>query len=243
MKLSLREKLMVCLLVWVVGIYLFYNYAYTPVKNQATDWVQKNDVLREQLISAREIDNNIKGLENSRQNYQEKYTDLARQVPSAEYMPEVIDFVEQTAADSGLDLVLFNYEKDAGTQSSGGSNEKPETGAGAGSIIFDLTGRGSYYDIVTFLESLQEAPRIYSVTEVALLAGQRKIQMPEAVQEGGASPAAGAELNGVSAFDPDDIMLSLKFKAYYDGKIIPGVTEVDNRVEPVSSQRDNPFAP
>jgi Tfp pilus assembly protein PilO len=243
MKLSLREKLMVCLLVWVVGIYLFYNYAYTPVKNQATDWVQKNDVLRKQLISAREIDENIKGWENSRQDYQEKYTNLAQQVPSAEYMPEVIDFVEHTAADSGLDLVLFNYEKDAGAKSSGGSNDKPETGAGARSIIFELTGRGSYYDIVTFLDSLQEAPRIYSVTEVALLAGQRNIQMPEAIQEGGASPAAGAQLNGASAFDPDDIMLSLKFSAYYDGKVIPGITEVDNPVEPVSSQRDNPFAP
>lgn len=242
MKLSLREKLMVCLLVWAVGIYLFYNYAYTPVKNEAFDWEEKNTLLGEQVISARQMDKNLKGMEDKQERRQDRYVALARQVPSMEYIPEIVAFVEDASEESGLDLMHFNYQIDAGAdRSDGKSNNQSAPVDGVKNLDFNLTGWGSYYDALTFIESMEQAARIYNVREVALLANERSSEKPVQVSAGELSPSPAPELKGTSRFDPNHITLTMRFRTYCDGKAIPGINDVDNPIEPVSSKNDNPF--
>jgi Tfp pilus assembly protein PilO len=244
MNLSLREKMLVSILVCVLAIYLFYNYAYIPVQQEASEWMGKNVMLREQVIAARRTDKSVKNMKVKQQLYQDRYTELARQIPSAEYIPEVVAFVENTAEESGLALMVFNYQKEEQPEKSNPKNNNQNVHpAGVKSIDFYLAGRGSYYDAITFVELLEKAARIYTVREAALLANEYKTETLAVLNEGQSSTSWTSELNGVSRFDPNDITLTIRFRTYYDEKGVRGITDVDNAVEPVASQRDNPFTP
>lgn len=246
MKLSIREKIMVCLLVWALGIYLFFNYVYSPLKHEASDWEEKNILLREQLISARQIDKSFKALDDKKQQRsQDRYTTVARQVPSMEYIPEIVAFIEDSSNESGLELLLLNYRKEgAGEDRLKNQNNKSSPSvSGVKNLNFNLTGRGSYYDTVTFIESLEKAARIYSISEIALSAEERKIAAPAGVSEGEVSDPPASVLKGASRFDPNNITLNMKIRTYCDGKALPGIKDIDNPVAPVSSQSDNPFLP
>lgn len=244
MKFSLREKLMLCLLIWAVGVYLFYNYAYTPVNRAASDWMEKNSLAREQVEAARKIDQEMKGMQDRQQSYQERYAALAQQLPASEYLPEMVAFVDKTAADAGMTLKLFNHQKVDAVKANPEGNTVDMPAAGVKSLDCTLSGSGTYYQLVTFMKSLEQAPRIYNMNNIVLSAAQRQIHtiaVPTAAGE--APPAPIAELKGSAQYDPDHILLNLTLQAYCDGKAVPGIKDIDQTVEPVSTQRDNPFTP
>jgi Tfp pilus assembly protein PilO len=236
MKLSRRERVMLVIMFWTVGFYIFYHFAYTPLKNEKIGWAEKNRVLQEEVISARQSEKDLKQLKVQEQLYRDRYTRLARQLPSQEYIPEVVAFMENQAKECGLHLMNINYqEQNAASDQPSGKGSQPDTMADIKSMDFHLTGWGSYYDAVSFVAALEQSERIYSVVEVALAGNE---QSSSTLLPGGEVMESGLT---EATFNPQEMKLTMRVRTYCGGKAAPGINEVENPVEAVSSQRDNPF--
>lgn len=243
MRLSVREKLMVCILGWALISYLFYIYDYTPLNRQAAAWTKKNHWLGQQLMAARRSDKNLEHMIDQQKAKQEDYTTLVRQIPSQDYIPETVAFIEDVADENGLTLMLVNCQNEEREKSSSVKDSQSDSIDVVRNINFNLIGRGNYYNAITFIEAIEEAPRIYNISEAALAADKRRPAASLKMSEG-ETPSSQTTGSGSSIeFDPENIVLTLKFRAYSDGQTVPLVKDVVNPIEQTFSQRDNPFSP
>jgi Tfp pilus assembly protein PilO len=231
-KLSTREKILICLVVWVAGAYLFYRLAYEPLSKEVSKLEQQNHTLMQQAAATRKIDQNKDKFNSERKRYEQEYTVLAQPVPINPYIPEVITFMEKTALKSNAQLVSIKY------------SQKPETNVkNAQTLDFDMSVSGSYYNLVTFLEALEKAPRKYNCMTATLQTQEKKqetVTIPAETAEAEPTTVEPPKLTGVDRYDPNNKVMNVTVQTYYYGKNWPGIPAA-KEIEPSKAGRDNPF--
>lgn len=253
LKLSTREKILICLVVWTGGIYLYHHFIYAPLHNEVVKRQKQNEILKHELTEAREIDADKNSIDTRKKGCEIEYGLLVRQIPVYPYIPEIIAFIEDIAGQSMAHLLSIDYQP-AGNENISQGKSSSET---TQSLDFAVSASGNYYELVAFLELLEQASRIYNVTAIKLEMQEKKMEQvtllplqTETNQSAELSPTQAAtdetaepspQLKGWDRFDSDNIIMNVKLQAYCYGKTIPGAVDIDKTIDPVGGGRDNPF--
>jgi len=226
MKLSKREKILICFLLVAGGIYVFYNYVYQPVREKTMLLADENGRLKAAIQvaeRARTIHADI-GVE--KEKIKEEYEELALKVPESPYLPEVISYLEDSAGEAGVKLLSLSSQESipedelqvmgmgqlTGESSSKQEKETDNELEGVNAYSLYLTVRGSYYNILTYMLKIEKAPRIYTIDSVTMS----------------------------KESDGDSINLDMVVTTYYDNKSLLGIKGVEETIKP-GEGRDNPF--
>ncbi len=229
MKLSKREKILLCFLLVAAGIYVFYNYVYQPVREKTMLLADENGRLKAAIQvaeRARTTHADIGDIGVEKEKIKEEYEELALKVPESPYLPEVISYLEDSAGEAGVKLLSLSNQESIPEdelqvmgmgQLTGGSSSKQEKEPdneleGVNAYSLYLTVRGSYYNILTYMLKIEKAPRIYTIDSVTM------------------SKESG---NG-------SINLDIVVTTYYDNKSLLGIKGVEETIKP-GEGRDNPF--
>ncbi|MGI5921031.1 MAG: type II secretion system protein GspM [Syntrophomonadaceae bacterium] len=211
MQLSKREKVLLGLLVWLTGIYIFYYYIYEPLNHQVKDLVSDNTRLRAQLMEVRQLERE-KDMTNSRYSRCEaELASLTRQVPDSPDVPGVIAFLEETAQKAQTRLNGISY----GNKTSENTTRQTEP-AMAIPVHFEIMAAGNYYDLLTFLKHVEQAPRLYAFTYVRLVQSAKKqiVADESYLPHGLATDGKESEAAGLHS---SDVKMTVNFSSYYHG--------------------------
>lgn len=180
MSLSKREIALIGFLLLAGVVYGFYTYLYTPVENRIDVLKTDNEQFQiklEENEKARK--SNIKPADNLKK-LQNEYKVLLTKVPEDPYVPEMMVYLADSARESSVELKSLNYKYDDKTgsaSSSPGSNTNTaRTGSPANyrASHIEVEVEGSYYNLLTFMLKVENAPRLYVLTGAKFEAGKRK---------------------------------------------------------------------
>lgn len=258
MKLSKREMVLLTILLIAASIYMYYNYIYTPVVHEAAAVKTENDQLQANLRELEKLKQNQKKPVEVAQKLQNDYQALLTKVPEDPYVPEMIVYLADAAKQSRLELKKIDYkydEKSANTAPADAAQEKNSNAAAASvkSAQLEVEAVGTYYDILTFMLKLENAPRTFVLTGLDLTAGKIKsmevttITTETSPEDGGTKTTTSTSsvdmtqvLVGSAAYDGNSILLKVKFQSFFDKLTADNLKGVDEPIAP-SIEGKNPF--
>lgn len=260
MRLSKREMVLLTILLIAASIYIYYNYIYMPVVNHAATVKTENEKLQANLHELEKLKQNQKKPVQVAQKLKNDYQALLTKVPEDPYVPEMIVYLADAAKQSRVELKKIDYKYDdkstANTTASteGSQDKKTANVAAVKSSQLEVEAIGTYYDILTFMLTVENAPRTFVLTGLDLTAGKIKsLDVTTTTTE--ASPGgAGSKtttsttsidmtqlLVGSAAYDGNSIQLKLRFQSFFDQVSADNMKGVDEPVAP-SMEGKNPFS-
>lgn len=251
MKLSQREKILIGLLIVLSVVYACYNFAYKPGKIAREQLQQENRVLKSLIAREENAKTQNTGILQERTEIAKLGNKLMLQLPTRAQVPETVAFLKKTAFESHVSLKSLNYEAPNKSKynNSTGSQKTDEELAKVQMLDYNITVQGSYNSLLAFLLKIENAPRLYTISNCSMIAAAKKIDEKapsEALQsnleaEPGAEPVPLPSVpKGSAVYDGSNIKLNLKFSAYCDEESIPELKLKEDEV-PVAAGRINPF--
>lgn len=260
MKLSKREMVLLTVLLIAASVYIYYNYIYMPVVRNVNLIQADNDKLQANLRELEKMKQNQKKPTDVAQKLKTDYQALLTKVPEDPYVPEMIVYLADAAKQSRVELKKLDYKYDEKstantTAASEGSQEKKTANiAAVKSAQLEVEAIGTYYDILTFMLTVENAPRTFVLTGLDLTAGKIKSMevtttTTEAPPEGGGAKTTTSTtsvdmtqlLVGSAAYDGNSIQLRMKFQSFFDQVTADNLKGVDEPVVP-SIEGKNPFS-
>lgn len=261
MKLSKREMVLLTILLIAASIYIYYNYIYMPVVNNAAAVKSENDKLQANLRELEKLKASQKKPAQVAQKLKTDYQALLNKVPEDPYVPEMIVYLADAAKESRVELKKIDYKYDekstanAPVPTDGAEDKKTANAAAVKSSQLEIEAAGTYYDILAFMLTVENAPRAFVLTGMDLTSSKRKPQEATAlapasgttVQGAGGSPTAPSAPNpeqalvGSAAYDGNSLLLKLKFQSFFDQVTAANMKGVDEPVAP-SIEGKNPFS-
>lgn len=258
MRLSKREMVLLTILLIAASIYIYYNYIYIPVVNNAAATKTENEKLQTNLRELEKLKANQKKPAQVAQKLKTDYQALLTKVPEDPYVPEMIVYLADAAKQSRVELKKIDYKYDekstANTPATadGGQEKKTANVAAVKSSQLEVEAIGTYNDILTFMLTIENAPRAFVLTGSDLTAG--KIVAKEITTTTTEISPSGDEktttskntidmtqqLVGSAAYDGNSIQLKLKFQSFFDQMTTDNMKGVDEPVAP-SIEGKNPF--
>lgn len=241
MKLSKRELILLCILLIAGSIYLFYNYLYCPMQVKTKALVVENARLKEEVKMERQKIQRAGDWKQERERLQEDYRQLMIKVPETAYIPEIVDFLENKAKDSQAALLSVNYNKKS-NENQNDQNNNPKSTA-PNMLEFEIKSGGSYYNLLSYLMKIENAPRLYVVSGVQIASPDNKKPGSTAyiTEDGRVIPATQPEpLEGSTAYDGRVLAMKVRLAAFYDEKAIAGISGMEEKVTP-GKGKENPY--
>lgn len=218
MRLSKREKVLIGILV-ILGVgYIIDHFMICPAAT----------CHRQLLASEAGLENQMKQLENLTAEYgtekqqefvETNYRRVLAKIPPSAMVPNVIEYLQSSAADSGVRVINVSYLDTGSTEpnSDHRSQETPKTSAQQ--INFQIETEGEYGNILEFLQRIEDAPRLYMITKV-------KIVFPPNLPATSTASEITTNQSGIDQYNessstasdqisPADSKLFLEFNAYY----------------------------
>lgn len=251
MKLSQREKILIGLLLILGVIYACYNFAYKPGKIAREQLQQENRVLKSLIKRGENAKTQNTGIVQERTGIAKLGNKLMIQVPTRAQVPETMAFLKKTASESHVSLKSLNYTAPQASKDnhSSGSQKTGEELAKVQVLDYNITVQGSYNNLLAFLLKIENAPRLYIISNCSMTAAAKKIDEKAVSEDLQSNPEAepGAEPvplpsvpKGSAVYDGSNIKLNLKFAAYCDEEPIPEFKIKEVEV-PIAAGRTNPF--
>jgi Tfp pilus assembly protein PilO len=214
----------------VLLIYIFYNHFYFPLNQKVTILIEKNKRLQQNLIP---FQNENQGEVNAAHNrYQSDLAKLNLLLPCSPCIPEVIAFLEVTSFKSNAVLQGINYR----------NKTEDEANTSVDSLDFEVEAAGSYYDLITFLKNIKQAPRVYTFNYLKLIAVSKKQTSINEMDLTGVKALQGTEFKGWERFDGNNLLMTVNLTAYFSRDLSPQEDKINlDKVKPVQTGRDNPF--
>lgn len=260
MRLSKREMVLLTILLIAASIYIYYNYIYMPVVHNAAAVNVENEKLQANLHELEKLKQNQQKPALVAQKLKTDYQALLNKVPEDPYVPEMIVYLADAAKQSRVELKKIDYKYDEKSSvnttpaTDGGQDKKTANTAAVKSSQLEVEAAGTYYDILTFMLTVENAPRTFVLTGLDMSSG--KIKSMEVTTTTVETPAEGGDakttsstssvdmtqvLVGSAAYDGNSILLRLKFQSFFDQVTADNMKGVDEPVAP-SIEGKNPFS-
>lgn len=216
MKLSKRELILLGALIILVNGYLINNIVFKPMIAKKAALIIENAELNQQLEKIQGKGSQYTDSEKQAQ-YIAEYEELLAKIPAAPMLPEIIDFVEVIAQADNVEIRSIQYKENPSPAQS--VKPAPESDRGEiKSLDFQLTAQGSYFNLLSFLAKLENAPRIYIVnTSKFTLTKEEQAYLTvtslPAEETVNSPPTAFAPQYGI--FGGSNTILYLEISAYY----------------------------
>lgn len=261
MRLSKREMVLLTILLIAASIYIYYNYIYMPVANNAAAVKSENDKLQANLRELEKLKANQKPAQVA-QKLKTDYQALLNKVPEDPYVPEMIVYLADAAKESRVELKKIDYKYDekstanAPVPADGAQDKKTANTVAVKSSQLEIEATGTYNDILTFMIRVENAPRAFVLTGLDLNSSKRKPQEATVMApasgttvqaSSGSSPKtpsapdAQQALVGSAAYDGNSLLLKLKFQSFFDQVTAANMKGVDEPIAP-SIEGKNPFS-
>jgi Tfp pilus assembly protein PilO len=189
MKIGYRIAIIVFLIISLIGIFVFLIM---PLAKSNTELALK---IAENTKNKNEFEKNIKTYLEIKSRYfilnarLDKYN---TQLPLSGNIPVLTDQIYEIEKYSGIKISTINFKE----LSSAGSTKILDP---IGSIIVDLKITGSYYQVLTFLNTLEIMPRFVKIESIALDIDQASSNNP-----------------GINTLNKIILSANISFKIYYD---------------------------
>ncbi|MEN6389994.1 MAG: hypothetical protein ABFD04_06220 [Syntrophomonas sp.] len=260
MKLSKREMVLLTILLIAASVYIYYNYIYMPVVNSAAAVSSENEKLSANLRELEKLKINQKKPAQVAQKLKTDYRALLTKVPEDPYVPEMIVYLADAAKESKVELKKIDYKYDEKSTANtpaptdGAQDKKTANAAAIKSSQLEVEAIGTYYDLLTFMLKVENAPRAFVLTSLDLTAG-KTVAKEITTTTTQVSPESGdkktststttvdmtQQLVGSAAYDGNSIQLKLKFQSFFDQVTADSMKGVDEPIAP-SIEGKNPFS-
>lgn len=164
MKLSKREMVLLVVLLVAGGAYLTDHYLLGPLQNQKQHLAFEHDQLTSELQKWEKKTNRYQTLEQEKLQLQDDYQQMLEKIPQLPMISPVIDYLEGRARDTQVEIVSIRCQENAvaqpdrNLQLSGSEINRPLT------VNFQIIATGSYFNLLSFIMQLENAPRMYIIT-------------------------------------------------------------------------------
>jgi Tfp pilus assembly protein PilO len=176
MKISRREKILIAVVVYVLLIFGGYKYIISPTQAELSKAKAANSQLDQQVQKAV-----LDGKLNS--SYQSaiskdlaNYLKLEEQLPREQQLVELVDQLGNMASENDVKLLSVGYtettQQPAAAQADQ-KNAKP-TVTGTLNMNLSLSTSGTYYHLLSYLQALEQSPRIIIVQSATVSVGQKE---------------------------------------------------------------------
>lgn len=243
MNISTREKVLLAILFYGLLGFAIYKFVYLPLDEQITITKQENIQLTKQVdVMEMEKEHKLKELE-KRQEAIEEYEGLVKKVPGDPNFVEMVKFLQTVANDADVELASISYKEQKNSDNKKAKNDEDKINIPE--LDFTISTTGGYYQLLTFLQSLEQSSRVITVSNCSLNANGKKDRrkaysnsetaagnyknpppqppvakgsrlQPEYYSSG---PAQGSKKPPERAFDkyePDSFTMQMQLAAYYD---------------------------
>ncbi|MDD2586387.1 MAG: hypothetical protein PHT79_03315 [Syntrophomonadaceae bacterium] len=240
MKLSTREIFLLVILIIIATGYAFHTYTYVPLREEIDKLILENSGLEKTIKAEEETINAFMQLDEEKQNHDYKL--LAAKVPEAPFLPEMIAYLNKSARDADINLLAVHYKE----LSRENIKQKGNNAGGVHDpwcLELQATVSGSYPGLILFLNKIEKADRIYALENTKIKLSKRKTENFQSgiLEEGEIPHKLVLPATTITVgYNPDHILMDVKFKAYYDNRNIKGISGIDEQVEPGQGV-DNPF--
>ncbi len=211
MKLSRREKMFIAILVILAVGYLTDRFIIYPVEITSNQLLNSKTALESQLKQMDSL--TVKYGNEAHQRFIEtNYRRILAEIPPSAMVPSVIEFLQSRAADTAVKVITISYLDAASLEPYSDHRLQNTPKTLAQQINFQIEAEGDYADILGFLQYIEDAPRLYTITKVKIVLPQDLIT---------ASTASGSTTNlaevehSSSQINPAYCKLFLEFSAYY----------------------------
>ncbi|MEA4923975.1 MAG: type 4a pilus biogenesis protein PilO [Syntrophomonadaceae bacterium] len=228
MSLSTRERALLGLFFVLGCVFLLDQYLFKPLDQEARQLIAENNRLHEELQDIEERITRYQAMEKSESQPQAYYQELLEAIPQSPLIPDIIDFLETKARGNKIKLSSIHYKENKTRP----SDSKP---AGPGlqpaslePVNFQIVAGGSYYNLLSFVLALENAPRIYVINSLKIsLAVPERYPQGIAAANSGASSEAGAQsaTPELLFYDQGQSILNLDFNAYYHNLLTDGTAQ------------------
>ncbi len=229
MSLSTREKALLGLFFLLGCVFLLDQYLFKPLDRDARQLIAENNRLHEELQGIEERITRYQAMENSESKSQAYYQEMLEAIPQLPLIPDIIDFLETKARENKITLSSIHYKENKTRQSDSkpaGSGRQPTS---LEPVNFQIVASGSYYNLLSFVLALENAPRIYVINslKISLAAPERYPQGIAAVNSGVSSSDAGAQPAApvLLFYDQGQSILNLDFNTYYHNSLADGTAQ------------------
>jgi Tfp pilus assembly protein PilO len=212
MKISRREKILLVIAVYALMIFFGLKYIISPTQAELSK-VKSAKVSIDQQVQKAVQD----GKQNS--NYQSaisrelgSYLQLEKQLPRDRQLVELVDQIGTMAVNSNVTLLSVTYT-DA-KQPAADPNAKQQAASGTSNMELTLSTSGTYYNLLSYLQDLEQSPRIIVVQSAMLSVGQKKEVGTAATPVQNTSPVR--VIPEITKYDLGNVQMNLQITSYYD---------------------------
>jgi len=223
MKLSPREKVLLIILVLLITFYLFYTFLYHPLEQATASLRAENLNLRSAIKKQQDQWEKGKNEELEINKLELEYQQMMIKLPEEDYLPEIVSYLQKNARSADVLLEKINYHNRAMESSQGNRND-------IRTCEMVLVARGSYYNLLTLLRKIEEAPRLFVINNVEISAPEVSITINEDT-EIPSTPQEETKPSNISA--DNNLVMTVQLTTYYDPSSMPSFIGVLEKVPPV----------
>ncbi len=227
MNLSKREYALLGLLMVVGGTYLIYCLIFQPVNLQINQIKTDNQSLMTQIQVLEPQANWAGDSWMEKQQVWGDYEAILLKIPNTAMVSDVIDFIQQSASESSLTIKSLNYKKSSQAPIAMDANKYGNDKADlitptVQSGNFQLTASGTHLNLISLLQRIENAPRIYRINSISFNV-LRNVQPPVELELDTPGDEANSESAGSlidtqesQAYDINQMEINLDFTIFFD---------------------------
>lgn len=221
MSLSTRENILIGLLLVLGCVFLFDQYVFQPMTRYNQQLNNENNSLSTELQANANKSIQYQSLETEGPAKQEDYQEMLNALPDSPMISDTIDYLENRAQENNVKLISIQYKENQAGSPASQSAWAGEQQDSAIPVRYQIVANGSHNDLLSFVLTLENAPRIYIINSLKIgLAEKERSAQGFAATADNARISAG-ETGGLQAapaplfYDQGKSVLSLDFNAYY----------------------------
>jgi len=220
LRLSRRETVMLGILLVIGGFYVFYQFYYHP-RQVDIEYLQDENTrlgLEMESLMAKKV--GLANVSREKIRLNDELNQMIIKIPPSPLMADIINFMQQSAGESRVNLVSVNYKESLPGKAVVDVKEA-NTIKPAQSVRIQLTAEGTHAGLLSFLLKIENASRIYSINsgKISLVKRKRPDMNLNSESESGAWGSAGEatvkEPESLT-YDRDNLLIVLDISAYYD---------------------------
>lgn len=170
MKLSKREAVLLGLLLVLGGVYLTNHYIFQPLRTHKQLLISENNRLTMELQVLQTRIGKYQSMEQNESQIRDDYQSMLAEVPQSPMIPSIIDYIETSARNAQVKLLSIRYKENVVVASnaarSGSENMQVIP------VNFQISASGSYFDLLSFVLEIENAPRIFIINSGKMSLGK-----------------------------------------------------------------------
>ncbi len=218
MRLSKREKVLIGILV-ILGVgYVIDRFMLYPAATCHKQLLASEAGLENQLQQLENLTAEY-GTERQQELVETNYRKVLAQIPPSPMVPSIMDFLQSSAADTGVEVVSVSYRDAASLETRPAQSNQTTSKTPGQQLDFQMEARGDYGNLVMFVQRIETAPRLYIITKVKIVLPQDLSIAPAGSEmpgdQTGMEQDNPPDSNGSDQIPPITARLFLEFRAYY----------------------------